>query len=106
MMMRDSLVQLADEGFMDDESNTAGLQRIIKVNDLVSGIGSVHDTEGEWRFVASSTAHEISLCRVSIQASGFSSQVEARNDPEADSSSAAVRCRWGVYSSSCAFTKY
>jgi len=46
-MMRDSLVQLADEGFMDDESNTAGLQRTIKVNDLVSGIGSVHDTEGE-----------------------------------------------------------
>ena len=45
--MRDSLVQLADEGFMDDESNTAGLQRTIKVNDLVSGMGSVHDTEGE-----------------------------------------------------------
>jgi hypothetical protein len=98
-MMRDSLVQLADEGFMDDESNTAGLERTIKVNDLVSGMGSVHDMEGECgRFVASSTAHEISLCRVSIQASGFSSQVEARDDPEADSPSAAVRCRWGVYS--------
>ena len=61
-MMRDSLVQLADEGFMDDESNTAGLQRTIKVNDLVSGMGSVHDTEGECgRVVASNTAHEISL---------------------------------------------
>lgn len=84
---------------MDDESNTAGLQRTIKVNDLVSGMGSVHDTEGECgRFVASSTVHEIFLCRVSIQASGISSQVEARDDPEADSPSAAVRCRWGAYS--------
>jgi len=38
------------------------------------------------------------LCRASIQASGFSSQVEACDDPEADSPSAAVRCCWGVYS--------
>ncbi|KIM48683.1 hypothetical protein M413DRAFT_437867 [Hebeloma cylindrosporum] len=43
--MRDSLVQLADEGFMDDESSAAGLHRTMKVNDLVSGMGSVHDTE-------------------------------------------------------------
>jgi len=33
---------------MDDESSIAGLQRTIKVNDLVSGMGSVRDTEGEF----------------------------------------------------------
>jgi len=61
MTTRDSLVQLADEGFMDDEASTVGSQRTMKVNQLVSGMGSVHDTEGEYRFVASSAANEGSL---------------------------------------------
>jgi len=46
MMPRDCLVQLADEGFIDDESTRASLQKTMKVSELVLGMGSVHDTEG------------------------------------------------------------
>ena len=41
-------LQLADEGFIDDESTRANLQRMTKVNELVLGMESVRDTEGEY----------------------------------------------------------
>lgn len=59
-------MQLADEGFMDDESSTAGLQRTIKVNELVSGMGSVHDTEGEYGVLWHQAPLMKYLCRASI----------------------------------------
>jgi hypothetical protein len=48
MMPRDPLGQLADEGFIDEESTRANLQRTVKVDELILGMGSVHDTEGEY----------------------------------------------------------